>query len=149
MFARALTDTLLQLLLPEALVNTNDFFRIPIYVYYVYKWDQLGKILNITSGTCRFWGSSYQLAPPELILCNTWHPQFQIPNTSPDHTLLIFYKAYKALEYKVSPYRLLFSWYTLSSRSFLRARMGNCEIKPADGANTFAYLRTRLTSGID
>ena len=27
--------------------------------------------------------------------------------------------------------------------------MGNCDIKPTDGATIFAYLRTRETSGID
>ena len=35
------------------------------------------------------------------------------------------------------------------SEAFLGARMGNCDIKPTDGANIFAYLRTRETSGID
>ena len=29
------------------------------------------------------------------------------------------------------------------------ARIGNCDIKPTDGATIFAYLRTGETSGID
>ena len=40
----------------------------------------------------------------------------------------------KAIEYKVGPYGLLFSWYTLSIR---------------DGNDIFAYLWTGETSGID
>ena len=51
----------------------------------------------------------------------------------------------KALEYKVRPYGLLFSWYTLSIRSFLRGQNG----KLWHGTTIFAYLRTRETSGID
>ena len=35
------------------------------------------------------------------------------------------------------------------SEAFWGARMGNCDIKPIDGANIFAYLRRRETSGID
>ena len=35
------------------------------------------------------------------------------------------------------------------SEAFWGARMGNCDIKPTDGANIFAYLPTRETSGID
>ena len=35
------------------------------------------------------------------------------------------------------------------SEAFWGARMGNCGIKPTDGANIFAYLRTRVTSEID
>ena len=35
------------------------------------------------------------------------------------------------------------------SEDFLGARMGNCDIKPTDGAKNFAYLRTRETSGIE
>ena len=35
------------------------------------------------------------------------------------------------------------------SEAFWGARMGNCDIKPTDGANIFAYLMTRETSGID
>ena len=42
----------------------------------------------------------------------------------------------KALHYKVGPYGLLF-------RSFLGARMRNCDNKLTDGANVLAYLRTR------
>ena len=45
----------------------------------------------------------------------------------------------KALEYKVGPYGLLFSWYTLSIK-------GNCDNKPTD---IFAWLRRRETSGVD
>ena len=52
----------------------------------------------------------------------------------------------KALEYKVGPNGFLFTWYTLS---FWGARMGDCDIKATDGAKIFAYLRTRMTSGID
>ena len=35
------------------------------------------------------------------------------------------------------------------SEAFLGARMGNCDVKPMDGTNSFAYLRTRETSGIE
>jgi hypothetical protein len=35
------------------------------------------------------------------------------------------------------------------SEAFWGARMGHCDIKPTDGANIFAYLRTWETSGID
>ena len=35
------------------------------------------------------------------------------------------------------------------SDAFGGARIGNCDIKPTDGATIFAYLRTRVTSGID
>ena len=51
----------------------------------------------------------------------------------------------KALEYKVGPYGLLFSW----SEALWGARIDNCDIKPTDGATMFAYLRTGETSGID
>ena len=37
----------------------------------------------------------------------------------------------------------------LLSEAFGGARIGNCDIKPTDGANIFAYLGTRETSGID
>ena len=40
-----------------------------------------------------------------------------------------FFFGTKALEYKVGPYGLLSSWYTL----FIR-RIANCDIKPKDGA---------------
>ena len=35
------------------------------------------------------------------------------------------------------------------SEAFGGARIGNCDIKPTDDANIFAYLRTRETSAID
>jgi hypothetical protein len=35
------------------------------------------------------------------------------------------------------------------SEAFWGARIGNCDIKPTDGATIFAYLRTGETSGID
>ena len=35
------------------------------------------------------------------------------------------------------------------SEAFGGARIGNCDIKPADGVTIFAYLRTRETSRID
>ena len=35
------------------------------------------------------------------------------------------------------------------SRAFGGARIGNCDIKPTEGATIFAYLRTGETSGID
>ena len=36
----------------------------------------------------------------------------------------------------------------LSAIGFGGARIGNCDIKPKDGANIFAYLRTGEISGI-
>ena len=35
------------------------------------------------------------------------------------------------------------------SEAFGRARIGNFDIKPTDGATIFAYFRARETSGID
>jgi hypothetical protein len=35
------------------------------------------------------------------------------------------------------------------SEAFVGARIGNCDMKPTDGAPIFAYLRTGETSGID
>ena len=35
------------------------------------------------------------------------------------------------------------------SEAFGGARIGNCDIKPTDGATIFAYLRTGETFGID
>ena len=100
-------------------------------------------------------------------------PLWSLPNKSPfrGSTYLI---AVKALEYKVGPYGLLVCFkgrieplpeesnpyfqkymdcYLVDilylSEAFGGTRIGNCDIKPTDGATIFAYLRTGETSGID
>ena len=55
----------------------------------------------------------------------------------------------KALEYKVGPYGLLFSWYTLSIRSFWRGRNWKLWHQTNRWRHFFAYLRTGETSGIN
>ena len=84
----------------------------------------------------------------ENLLCSTRQHYRPKMEKTPWYHWYVHCELVKALEYKVRPYELLFSWYAQISEGFWGARIGNCDIKPTDGTTIFTYLR-KGESGID